>query len=76
MYDACKHPADAVFTEEQLHSACKIFQDGFISYDDTLNKLGFDVSLMTKEERFRYVNSLSALRRKKNYPNITSKYNF
>ena len=74
--EACKHPADAVFTETQLHEACKIFESGFISYDDTLEKLGFDPSSMTKEERFRYVNSLSALRRKKNYPKITSQYNF
>lgn len=74
--EACKHPADAVFTESQLHAACKIFESGFISYDDTLKKLGFNPSSMTKEERFRYVNSLSALRRKKNYPKITSQYNF
>lgn len=74
--EACKHPADAIFTEDQLHAACKIFESGFVSYNDTLKRLGFDPLSMSKEERFRYVNSLSALRRKKNYINITSQYNF
>lgn len=74
--EACKHPADAVFSEEQLHIICKIYEDGFISYDDTLKKIGIDPDLLSKEDRFRYVNCLSALRRKKIYKYITSQYNF
>lgn len=71
-----KEQADFVFTIDQLHQACKIFQDGFISYDDTLTKMGYSPSSMTKEERFRYVNSLSALRRKRNFKDIASQYDF
>lgn len=74
--EACKHPADAIFTEDQLHLACKIYQNGFVSYDDTLKQMGFNTESMTKNERFRYVNCLSALRRKKIYGSITSQYNF
>lgn len=74
--EACKHPADAVFTEDQLHLACKIYQNGFVSYNDTLRQMGLEPDSMSKDERFRYVNCLSALKRKKIYANITSKYNF
>lgn len=66
----------SIFTIDQLHQACKIFENGFISYDDTLIKLGYNPTTMPKDERFKYVNALSALRRKVNYPEITSLYNF
>lgn len=74
--ECCKQNADEIFTIDQLHAACKIFESGFISYDDTLIKLGYNPVIMAKDERFRYVNALSALRRKKNYPKITCMYNF
>lgn len=67
---------NSIFSLDELHMACKIFQDGFTSYDDTLIQIGYDPSSMTKDERFRYVNALSALKRKKNYSEITSQYNF
>lgn len=68
--------ADAIFTMRQIHDICKIYQDGFISYDDTLMKLGINPKNLSKEERFRFVNALSAIRRRKNFKNISSKYNF
>lgn len=76
LYQGTRSGANTIFSLEELHKACSIFEQGFISYDDVLMKLGLDTSNMSKDERFRYVNALSALRRKKNHHQITSQYNF
>lgn len=74
--DESRQNSTSIFNIEELNHACRIFESGFVSYDDTLTKMGYDVSSMTRDERFRYVNALSALRRRKNYPEITKNYHF
>lgn len=66
----------SIFTLDQLHSACKVFENGFVSYDDTLIKIGLDPDNMSRKERERYVGGLRALKSKKNYSEITSLYKF
>ena len=71
-----KNKRTQVFTTEQIHMICRMFENGITDYKVILENLGHDLKKLEGGGRKRFRQTILKIRKREIYTEISSQYNF
>lgn len=64
-------------TDDEVENICRLYEiNNKLKVRQILEILGYDINNLSKQDYIRYIHVISAIKRKRHYTSISSKYNF